>query len=215
MSEQLKVEVRDQFGTRSNRRLRAKGTLPAILYGHGKENVALSVAADDFDAVLRHGNRLVSLTGGVNESAFIRDLQWDTWGQEVLHIDFTRMAADEKVEVAVPIELRGEAPGLREGGVVEQTLHELRMECRADQVPESIEVSVNELNLGDSISVTALDVPTGATILDDIEGTVVHCIEPVEIPEEGEEAAEPGAGEPEVIGEKEGDESGEGESEEK
>ena len=208
MSEQLKVEVRDVFGTHRNRKLRQAGRIPAILYGHGRENVPLSVAVDEFEAVLRHGARLVSLTGGVNESAFIRDLQWDTWGAAVLHIDFTRMSAHEKVEVSVPIELRGEAPGLREGGIVEQTLHELRMECPAAQVPEHIEVSVNELNLGESINVSDLEIPAGATVLDELEATVVHCIEPLaEEPEEAEEAVE-GAGEPEVIGEKEEDEEG-------
>jgi large subunit ribosomal protein L25 len=124
------------------------------------------------------------------------------------------MSAHEKVEVAVPIEVRGEAPGIREGGMVEQTLHELRMECPAAQIPEVLEVNVNELNLGDAIAVSQLELPAGATILDEMEATVVHCIEPpTEVLPEEEGAEEAAAGEPEVIGEKEGDEEGGDQSE--
>ena len=76
--------------------------------------------ADELETALRHGSRLVSLTGAVNESAFIRELQWDTWGTHIVHVDFTRISEHEIVEVRVPVELRGEAPGVREGGVVVQ-----------------------------------------------------------------------------------------------
>lgn len=202
MAEELVVQIREQYGKRRNRRMRKSGAIPAVLYGHGEKTLPLSVAADAFDAVLRHGARMVALSGGVQESALIREVQWDTWGNEVLHVDFTRVSAHEKVEVSVALELRGEAPGMHDG-IVEQLLHEIDIRCPASEIPEKIEVRVIDLNVGDSISVSELELPTGASLITPPEEVVVHCIEPVEMPEEEEEAAEAVSGEPEVIGEKE------------
>ena len=86
---------------------------------------------------MRHGSRLVDLTGAVSESAFIRELQWDTYGTHVVHVDFTRISADELVKVHLTIELRGEAPGVKEGGVVDQLIHHVEVECPAGNIPES------------------------------------------------------------------------------
>ncbi len=209
MAEELVVQIREEHGKRRNRRMRNSGTIPAVLYGHGEKTLSLSVGADAFDTVLRHGARMVALSGGVRESALIREVQWDTWGNEVLHVDFTRVSAHEKVEVRVALELRGEAPGMHEGGNVEQLLHELDILCPAAQVPEKIEVRVNDLNVGDSISVSELELPSGASLITPPEEVVVHCVEPVEMPEEEEEGAEAVSGEPEVIGEKEEEEGSE------
>ncbi len=206
MAEELLVQIREEHGKRRNRRMRKAGAIPAVLYGHGERTVSLSLAADAFDAVLRHGARMVDLTGGVRESALIREVQWDTWGSEVLHVDFTRVSAHEKVEVRVTLELRGEAPGMHEGGIVEQLLHEMTMICPAAGVPEKIEVGVNALKVGDTITVADLELPTDATALAEPDDVVVQCVEPLALPEE-EEVAE--AGEPEVIGEKREEESGE------
>ena len=113
MALQLAVEPRDTQGKLNNRRLRRSGKIPGILYGHGLENVPLAVESEALTAAIRHGSRLVSLTGAVSEAAFIRELQWDTWGTNILHVDFTRISEHEIVEVRVPVELRGEAPGVR------------------------------------------------------------------------------------------------------
>ncbi len=207
MTEELVVQIREEHGKRRNRRMRKAGSIPAVLYGHGQKTLALSMSADAFGALLRHGARMVSLTGAVQESAFIREVQWDTWGGEVLHVDFTRVSASEKVEVRVALALRGESPGTHEGGVVEQVLHEIDLLCPAAAVPEKIEVKVNALHVGDSITVADLVLPTGASALAEPEEVVVHCIVPMETPEE--EAAEAAAGEPEIIGEKKEEEAGE------
>lgn len=199
MAEELTVEVREHRGKHSNRRLRRAGKIPAVLYGHGKKNVSLAVPAEHLNALVHHGSRLVMLTGGVEDSAFIREVQWDTWGTHVLHVDFTRVTAHEKVEVQIAIELRGEAPGAREGGVVEQLIHEVEIECPASAVPEKIEVNINHLNLHGSITLGELELPRRAKVLGDLDAVVVHCTEPMEVPEE--EVAEEVPGEPEVIGE--------------
>ncbi len=201
MAEQMVVELRDHRGKMENRRLRRSGKVPAVLYGHGQENVCLAVAAEVLSAAIRRGSRLVDLTGAVSESAFIRDMQWDTWGTQVLHVDFTRISADEVVEVTLNIELRGEAPGVREGGVVNQIIHAVGIACPAGAIPEKLQVNINHLKLEDSITLAALQLPEGARLLvEDLSAIVVECIVPQELPEEG--AAEAVPGEPEVIGAK-------------
>ena len=208
MALQLAVEPRAAQGKHFNRRLRQSGKIPGILYGHGLENVPLAVAADTLTAAIRHGSRLVSLTGAVSESAFIRELQWDTWGKQIVHVDFTRISEHEIVEVRVPVELRGEAPGVREGGVVVQLIHEVEIACPASVIPEKLAVNINHLVLGQSILLSSLEVPEGAKVLAaDLEAVMVECVLPLEQPEEG--AGEAGAGEPEIIGAKDKEEESE------
>jgi large subunit ribosomal protein L25 len=200
MAEVLNVEVRDSRGKRNARRNRRDGKLPAVLYGHGQEAVSLLVDADAFTAVIRHGARLVKLAGAVQEQAFVRDLQWNTWGTHVLHIDFTRVSEHEKVKVLVSVETRGEAPGLRMGGVVKQAIHQVEIECEATSIPDRLFVNINHLNMGDKITVAQMELPPNVTILEAPEEIIVECAEPVEVVEE---VAGAGAeAEPEVIGRK-------------
>jgi large subunit ribosomal protein L25 len=131
-------------------------------------------------------------------------VQWDTWGTHVLHVDFTRISAHEKVEVQVAIELRGEAPGVKEGGVIKQSIHDVQIECPASSVPERLSLSINDLKLNESITLGDLKLPEGATILGEGTTVVVECVEPLEVPEEEIAVAAPG--EPEVIGAKEDEE---------
>jgi large subunit ribosomal protein L25 len=186
--------------------MRKAGSVPAVLYGHGGPVVSLTVPAEQLDGAIRHGSRVVQLEGAVKEGALIREIQWNTWGTEALHVDFTRVALDELVQVALALDLRGEAPGIKEGGVVDHHLHEAEFECKAVNVPEKIEVTINSLKLNDAIKIGDLELPAGVTCLTDPEELVVQCIEPVEVPEE---VAEAGEEEPEVIGgRKEEDEEG-------
>jgi large subunit ribosomal protein L25 len=211
MPEQLQVQVREIRGKHRTRRLRKSGTIPAVLYGHGQETLSLSVPTDALETALRHGSRVVELAGAVQESALIRELQWNTWGTEVLHVDFARVSADETVEVTVPIVLRGEAPGVKAGGVIEHLIHEIEIECKATMVPDKIKVNVNHLAIDQSILVRDLTLPEGSVCHLDPEDIVLQCVVPVEAPEE-EAVGEPGEGEPEVIG---GRKETEEESEEK
>lgn len=200
MAETLKVELRESRGKRNARRQRQSGLLPAVLYGHGQQTVSLSVSSEELEAAVRHGARLVKLTGAVDEQAFIRELQWNVWGTHVLHADFTRVSEHEKVRVTVAVEIRGEAPGVKAGGVLKQAIHQLDIECEATSIPEKLTVSVNQLNLGDQITVGQLQLPHSVTVLVDADEMVVECHEPVEVSEEPLAAA--GEAEPEVIGRK-------------
>ena len=199
MSEVLKVERRDSLGKRNARRLRHAGKVPVVLYGHGEQNMSLSAPADQVQAVVRHGARVVDLTGAVSEKAFIRELQWDTYGLEVLHVDFTRVSADEKVEVELTIDLRGEAPGVRDGGVVTQLVHEVSAECLVTSIPDKLHLSINELKLGDTLTAGDIELPAGVTLLSDPETVIVQCAEPKA---EAEEEVSAEGAEPEVIGRK-------------
>lgn len=196
---QLTVAIRDTHGKRRNRRMRENGMIPAVLYGHQKEAVSLAVKADELDAAIRHGNRFVSLSGGINEKALIKYCHWNTWGTQVLHVDFTRASEHELIQVTLPVELHGEAPGVKEGGVVKQVLHELKLECEAADVPEKIDVNINHLEFNQVLTVADLVLPKGGRSLIDETQIVVSCAAQVEVSEEEGEAGE---NEPEVIGRK-------------
>ncbi len=202
MAEVLHVKRRTETGTRAARRLRRQGQVPAILYGHGEQNVPLSLSASEVQAAVRHGARQVDLEGDLQEKALIRELQWDTWGLEILHVDLQRVHAGERVTLEVAIHLRGDAPGAHEGGHVEQLLHEVEVECSATEVPEELILRINQLQLGQTLTVQHLAVPEGVKVLADPDTPVVQCVAAEEVPEEELEAPPAGPAEPELIGRK-------------
>lgn len=208
MSDTVEVVLRKGTGTKECRRLRRSGHVPAVLYGHGEKCVDLSAPREAVQAFIRHGSRFVELVGAVKTSAVIRDLQWDTFGTEPIHVDFLRVSRTDRVKVKVPVDLKGECPGQRAGGVVSLVMHELELECTADTIPDHIHAHVGHLELGHAIKVKDLDLPTGAQALADGEETVVTCLLPAK---KGEEAAA-GPVEPELIGRKPTGEGEEGET---
>lgn len=211
MRDTLQVRVREQLGKRNTRRLRATGQIPAVLYGHGQASVSLTTGADQVAGVLRHGGRIVDLAGDVTETALIREVQWDPFGVDVLHIDLFRVSAEESVEVTLPIELRGAAAGSKEGGLVEHIRHEATIRCPVLVLPERLVLNITNLGLNKHLTFADVPLPEGAVMLSDLEEQVVHCVVPKD---EVEGTGTPGeAAEPEVIGRKK-DEEGEGESEE-
>ena len=208
MSDTLEVTLRKETGTRASRSLRREGRVPAVLYGHGEGNVGLSTTREAVEAMIRHGSRFVELTGAVTTAAVVRELQWDTYGIEPVHVDFLRVSKSDRVKVKVPIDLKGECPGQRAGGVLQLVLHELELECTADAIPDHIHAQVGHLEVGHAIKVADLQLPPGARALAAADETVVTCMLPAK---KGEEAA-PAAVEPEVIGRKPAEE-GEAEAE--
>lgn len=209
MAEVLNVKARENTGKQHNKRLRNAGLVPVVLYGHGEANVNLAVSHDDMAAVLRHHSRVVELKGAVNEKALIRDLQWDVYGIDVVHVDFSRVSEHEKVTVQVPVEVRGDAPGVKDGGVIEVVVHEVEVECEAESIPEKIDVSVRELALGGEITAGDVVLPAGVTMVTDADVLILHCVKPKAMAEVTGEGV---VAEPEVIGRKPSDEE---ESEEK
>ena len=191
--------------------MRTAGRIPAIIYGRGKETVSISIDSRDVAKIVRTGQRIVELGGDVSQDALIKEVQWDAFGTEVLHIDLARIDASEAVEVSLLVELRGVAPGTRSGGIVKHQMHEILIRCPANKLPEHLEVNINELELDDSITADQVDLPAAAELLCNASDVVVTCVAPLVV-EELEEGAEPGMAEPEVIGRKPDDEDGEGDN---
>ena len=214
MAEVFEVTRRDAFGSQNTRRLRRDGQIPAILYGHGKENVPLAVPSDQVQNAVRQSVKLIDLQGDVKESALIREVQWDALGDTIIHLDLTRVSATELVTVNIGLETRGTAAGITAGGVVKVLVHTIEVECRADSIPDKLEMNINQLELNESLTVAELDLPDGVSVSLPSDSLLVQCVEPTtELEEEGDpEAAEDtgGAGEPEIIKRKE---EGEGEEE--
>lgn len=199
MIEILPVQRREKLGGSSCRRLRRGGYVPAILYGHREANIPLQVERTALMNLIRHGHKLVRLEGDVREGAFIKAVQWDVYGKEVLHLDLLRVSETEQVRTTVAIELRGTAPGQSEGGMVEFVLHELDIECPAAAVPEKLVVNIGGLHLGRAIHAGQVPLPEGAKLLVDPDLVVVHCVAPHAAVEEVPAVTEPGAAEPELI----------------
>ncbi len=204
-AEVLTVEKRDGRGSRSAGKLRKAGRIPAVIYGHKEQTISVSLSGDEVQAILRHKAQIVDLKmdGGV-QKAQIREVQWDHLGKDVLHVDLKRVALDERIEIHVPIELRGIAPGVAAGGVLDQPLHSLHVECLAVAVPESIRVNIAALQIGTAIHVRDLQLPADVKALDDADAVVVHLTVPQSETEAG--AAPIDQAEPEIIGRKAGDE---------
>jgi large subunit ribosomal protein L25 len=199
----LSVKRREQVGSTSTRHLRKTGAIPAVLYGHGLETLSLAVAGEDLLGIIRASQKLVTLEGDAAEGAFIKSVQWDTWGKEVLHVDLLRVSDTELVETTVTIEIKGTAPGLSEGGIVEHLVHEIDIDCPAAAVPDKITVLVNDLHLNKAIHASEIALPEGAKLLSDPDTVVVQCVPPHVVAEAettgAAAAAEPGAAEPELI----------------
>lgn len=204
----LQSEPRTGNGSRKADKLRKLGKIPAVVYGHKEETVSIAVPHDELLAAVRHNTRVVDLAvGGKTEKAQIVELQWDYLGKDVLHVDFKRVSADERIEQTVPIEVRGIAPGVAEGGRLDQPLHTLRVECPALNIPASIRVTINELHIDGAIHVRELKLPEGVKALTDPDAIVIHVIRPKA---EAAPGTEPTGGvEPEVIGRKKEEEEGE------
>ena len=201
--EVLEVKVRNTFGKRRVRRLRETGLIPANLYGHKQDPVNLVIDAATFNMILRHGHQIVKFTGDCIDEALIKEVQWNVWGNKVLHVDFARIDANEKITVTVPFVLKGDAIGLREGGVVEQLIHEAEVECSALNIPDALFVNVSELGLNQHITVADITMPEGVTCDLAADAVIVSCVVKKE---EVEEAAAPAEGEPEVIARKKAEE---------
>jgi large subunit ribosomal protein L25 len=194
----LMAERRQSRGSQAARPLRRTGKVPGVLYGHKEENISLAVSAEELTWAVRHGARVIDLQAdGKTEKALIREIQFDHLGMEILHVDFARVSADERIQIEVRIELRGTAPGVTAGGLLEQPLHNLEIECPALSVPESIRVNVGELQIDGSIHVRDLKLPEGVTALTDADAVVVHVVAPAAEPEAAAAAEQ---AEPEVIG---------------
>lgn len=204
----LKVQSREIGNKGSNKRLRADKKIPGMYYFHGKNNVPFYVERTDLQAIWGHESALldVSFDGKKSRKCIIRDIQYDPIKGTPIHVDLMGIKMGEKFTVTVPLHLIGTPEGVKNGGIMQQMMRELQIECLPSDMPEFLEVEVSELNIGDSISISDLGWEN-IELLDDPETTIVSITVPrmEEEPEEAEleelEEEEEGA-EPEVIGHK-------------
>ena len=209
MADVLQVETRELVGKQNTRRLRSGGRLPAVLYGHGKAPAHLSLSEDQLNASLRHGAKVIELDGVEQGQALLQEVQWDTFQQSVLHVDLLRLEVGDRVKVEIPLVLRGDSPGTREGGIVEQLLRAVELETTPASVPENLHLSINSLELGSSLTVGDIDdVPEDATVLMDASQVCVQCVMPM-VEQDEDEGEMAGSVEPEIIGRKSDEEAGE------
>ncbi len=233
----LVVEERSERGSREARRLRRSGFVPAVLYGASHPDpVALKVGALELRHLLVDGSALfdVKIGGEKSVPAILKDRQNHPVRDEVVHVDFLEVRLDEKIHAEVTIELEGadEAPGVKEGGVLDQSTRDVGIEALPTDIPERIVVNVSHMDMGDTLTLDAIPAPAGVEFLDENleEVTIASVVvptkveepeieeeteligedgEPIEVPEgeEGEEPTEGAEG-----GEDAGDDSGGGDS---
>ncbi len=178
----IAVEVRDPAknqgtGSRASRKLRARGLIPAIVYGHKQAPTPIAIARDLIWQMIKKSTHLAELQlAGATETVLVKDVQWDHLGKEIIHVDFARVSAEESVEAEVRLDLKGEAPGVAEGGVIEHLMHTITVTCRAMAIPDAIKVDVGDLHIGKAIHLRELVLPEGVTVKGDPEALVVHVV---------------------------------------
>lgn len=206
----LKAELRTATGRSAARKLKARGIIPAIIYGAKDKAQPLQLAARDINAMLSHAsgeNILVELEIAgekSNRTALVQEIQHSPVGGDVLHVDFHAVSMDEKIQAEVPLEPTGIPNGVKNfGGLLEQSLRVLAVECLPRDLPDRITVDVSALNIGDSIHVRDIGLPQGVAAKVQLELTAFSVLAPVIEEEPVVAEAEAIAAEgPEVIKEK-------------
>ncbi len=205
----LKAEIREQTGSKTVRKVREQGRIPAIVYGHKKAPAAISLDAHNFVEGLHRGHRLMDVQIGKNkEKTIIKELQYDHLGKNIIHVDLMRVDISETVKVTVPIELKGTAVGTHEGGIIEEHIDHLEIECLVTEIPETIVVSVKDVHVGGTLHAGEIELPDGISLVSSPETLLVTChlVAAAKTTEQVEEEM-PAA--PEVIGETKEPEAGE------
>lgn len=200
----LKVEKREGTGKYSAFGLRKEGKIPGVIYGKTlKENINISIVLKDFLGLLKTGERLLDLdVNGSLTHVLLKAVQHGTYDHEILHADFRAVSDTDIVEIALEIELHGDAAGVAKGGMLEQNLHQINARCTPKDMPEKVVVDVSKMNLGDILFVKDLPAMKGVEYVVHGNPTVVSCHEPKSEEESAGEGGEAPVA-PEVIGEKE------------
>jgi large subunit ribosomal protein L25 len=210
----LVVQNRAVLGSAESRRLRRQGLIPGVLYGR-EEPVAITIIERDLRSALTTRGGLnavldVVVDGGKAHSSVLKEYQQDKIRGHITHVDLQEVRLDQPIHATVPVELHGEAVGVKEGGVLTQVTSEITVEALPMEVPEHLEADISGMQIGDTLRLSAIKLPEGVTLLDDPEETVLASVtqprteeEPETTVEPGEEGAEPAA---------EGDEAASGEA---
>ena len=208
----LKAKIREELGKEAVKKLRHQGFIPAVVY-KGKNCLNIKVSSKELSDVIhtKAGENVVvnlqieghrstkgkehTSTKEMSKTVVIKEIQYHPVREQILHVDFNEISLTEVLVVKVPIAVKGEPRGSKEGGVLEHVLWEVEIECLPAQIPENISIDVSSLNIGDSILVKDLQIPQGLKVLSDLEATVVTLaaprVEEAEVLKPEEEMVEP------------------------
>jgi large subunit ribosomal protein L25 len=193
----ISATPRSELGSRANKRLRGTGKLPGVIYGHKEAVISVTLPKKELVNYIDKGAHLFDLSlDGKSEKVLIKDVQYDHLGIEVLHVDFARVSLDEKVKVTVPLELKGTPKGESEGGVLQQIITEIELECLVTDIPDAIRHNVSEMGMDSVLHIRELTLPANMRVMQDAE-LIVATVK--EVQELVTPAAEAGGAEPEVI----------------
>lgn len=220
---ELPVATRSEVGKAANRRLRAAGKIPGVVYGRAEGAVAVAVDAHVFSKTVPEANWFSSvirlhIEGAEAEdqepTVMIREVQRDLVARRLLSVDFLRISLEEAVRAQIPVVTVGESPGVKQGGILEHIAHEVIVECLPMDMPDHLELDISEMEIGDSLRLRDLVAPPGVTLTAQPDDVLVVLAPPVQFEEAVPEAeAVEGAlveeaAEPEVIGERRAEEEG-------
>lgn len=194
---QLNVEAREAGGKGGARKLRASGRIPGVCYGSGLEPTPIQLDPRALERLLSHSdaglNTLIDLAGGTavaGKKVLVKDLQRDPVNGQLLHADLFAVNLAQKVQVSVPLHVTGKAAGVELGGILDQQLREIDLECLPLAIPRLVEVDVSPLMLGDSLHIRDIDLPEGVTLRSDPDLSIVSVVAPSKAEEEAPEAVE-------------------------
>ena len=192
---ELAVELRSDLGTGAVRRARKAGKIPAVMYSRGADTVPLFVDAKEWEALTKHDfNLLTLLQGKKKTAAVVKEIQNNYLKSYVVHVDFQEVKMDEKITAAIPVRAAyGEAAGVSKGGIFEQAIYEIEINCLPGDLPEYFEADITALEIGDALHVSEISLPEKVELITDPKLVVFHVTKPVA--EEVVEAAEAEEGE--------------------
>jgi large subunit ribosomal protein L25 len=208
----LIAQKRNQQGSSNARRMRRAGSLPGVVYGEGKEAVPIQIDTHTFEELLHHHATEtliteIALEGTGDISVLVKDIQRHPVSGDILHVDLLKIIAGQVIQVDILLSLVGEAAGVKEGGVMDQVMHSIAIECLPKDLVETIEVDVSEMAIGDALCVSDLNLGSKFATSIEADSIVASVAMPraEEEPEEEELAEVAEGAEPEVINEKKAD----------
>jgi len=207
---ELSAKTRETSGKGAARKLRQKNEIPAIVYGAKKDPVMLSIDNVEFVKIIRkHGtmglffNLNIDGDSGKKKSVMLKDMQMDTFSLNYLHLDLHEIDMDETVTISVSVETIGESIGVKEGGLLQIIRRELDVVCKPSDAPETIQIDITDLDVGDAVHVEDIDMGENVEIPHEVNFTIITIVAPSveeveieeedDIPEEGEAAADSAA----------------------
>lgn len=191
----LSVRPRKRTGKSGARKVRKEGNIPAVLYGNGVEPTALVVEPEALRRALsnsagRNTVLEIEIEGGEKRFSLLREIQKDPLGDRAIHIDFLAIDMEKPVRVSVPVNTNGRSEGERKGGKLEKLMRAIEIECLPSDIPDSVEIDVSDLDIGDSVDVAGVELGEGAAPLRGGDEKVVQVIAERAAAEEEEETEE-------------------------